>query len=186
MDNLIRAYDGALSDQQCDYLVDMFEKHYALHENQINAKGQTLTRINLMANKYTPFKEDLEYLSNVFMSGVKKYKDDLNLQKFQFPPKFSLEAMKIKRYEKGGKDSFPFHIDANDLETSKRFLVMFIYLTNNEKGQTTLKTKDDLFISPCKKGTILLFPPYWPWVHQGEEPIHESKYILGSYLHYVE
>jgi hypothetical protein len=63
---------------------------------------------------------------------------------------------------------------------------MFIYLTDNEKGETTLDVKDDLFVSPCKKGTILLFPPYWPWVHQGEKPINESKYILGSYLHYVE
>jgi len=186
LDNLIRAYEGALSDQQCDYLVEMFERYSALQEKQTNANGQTLTRINLMASKYSPFKEDLDYLSNVFTRAVRKYKDDLDLQQFQFPSKFSLEAMKIKRYEKGGKDSFPFHIDVNDLETSKRFLVMFIYLTDNEKGETTLDVKYDLFVSPCKKGTILSFPPYWPWVHQGEKPINESKYILGSYLHYVE
>ena len=186
MDNLIRAYDDALSDQQCDYLVEMFEKYSALQEKQTNGKGQTLTRMNLMESKFSPFKEDLDHLSKVFMSGVKKYKDDLDLQQFQFPKKYGIEAMKIKRYESGGQDPFPFHVDVNNLNNSIRFLVMFIYLTNNEKGETTLKTKDDLFVSPCKKGTILLFPPYWPWVHQGEEPIKESKYILGSYLHYVE
>ena len=185
MDNLIRAYEGALSDEQCDYLVDMFEQHSALHENQVNANGQTLTCLNLMGSIHSPFREDLKYLSNIFISAVRKYKDDLGIQHFQFPTKFTLEAMKIKRYEPGGHDSFPAHVDVSNLENCKRFLVMFIYLTNNQMGQTTLEVKDDLFVSSCKKGNVLLFPPYWPWVHTGEEPVQDSKYILGSYLHYV-
>ena len=208
MDNLIRTYEGALSDEQCDYLVDMFEQHSALHENQVNANNQTLTCLNLMGSSHSPFREDLEYLSNIFMSAVRKYKDDLGIQHFQFPTKFTLEAMKIKRYEPGGhdsfpphvdvsnlenckryqpggRDSFPAHVDVTNLENCKRFLVMFIYLTNNQMGQTTLNVKDDLFVSSCKKGNVLLFPPYWPWVHTGEEPVQDSKYILGSYLHYA-
>ena len=55
----------------------------------------------------------------------------------------------------------------------------------NNKGQTTVKPKDDLFVSPCRKGSIILFPPYWPWAHQGEPPIETPKYILGSYLQYA-
>jgi hypothetical protein len=120
------------------------------------------------------------------MDAVKKYKEDIDIQPFQFPAKFALEAMKIKRYQPGGQDSFPSHVDVNNLETSKRFLVMFIYLTDNQKGQTTLNMKDDLFVSSCKKGSALLFPPYWPWVHAGEKPVQDSKYILGGYLHYAE
>jgi hypothetical protein len=120
------------------------------------------------------------------MSASRKYKDDLGIQQFQLPPKFALEAMKIKRYQTGGHDSFPSHIDVTNLENCKRFLVMFIYLTNNKKGQTTLNVKDDLFVSSCKQGSIIMFPPYWPWVHSGEKPVQNSKYILGSYLQYVE
>jgi hypothetical protein len=188
MDNLIRVYDDALSIKKCKYLVDMFERYPELHEHQVNADGQTLTRINLMAYKRisNPFSEDLEYLSNVFMRAARKYKDDLGVQQFQFPPKFALEAMKIKRYQPGGQDSFPAHVDVTNLENCKRFLVMFIYLTDNQRGQTTLNVKDDLFVSSCKRGSILLFPPYWPWVHSGEKPLQDSKYILGSYLHYAE
>ena len=36
MDNLIRTYEGALSDEQCDYMVAMFEQYPALHEEQAN------------------------------------------------------------------------------------------------------------------------------------------------------
>ena len=186
MDNLIRTYEGALSSEQCEYLVDMFEQYYWLHENQVNSNGQTLTRLNLMGSSDSPFREDLEYLSNVFMGAARKYKDDLGVQQFQLPAKFALEAMKIKRYNPSGRDSFPSHVDVNNLENCKRFLVMFIYLTNNQEGRTTINVKDDLFVSSCKKGSILLFPPYWPWVHAGERPVKTSKYILGSYLHYAE
>ena len=186
MDNLIRVYKEALTDDQCEYLVSKFESHPELHEKQVNADGQTLTRLNLMGSRDSPFAEDLELLSNVFMGAVRKYRDDIDIKPFQFPAKFALEAIKIKRYLPSWHDSFPAHVDVNNLENCKRFLVMFIYLTDNQKGETTLETKDDLFISPCKKGSVLLFPPYWPWVHAGEKPEETSKYILGSYLHYAE
>ena len=134
MDNLIRTYEGALSDEQCDYMVAMFEQYPALHEEQANGPHQSLTRLNLMASNHSPFREDIDYLANVFMAAVRKYKDDLGLEPYQFPEKFSLEAMKIKKYEPNSQDGFPNHIDVNDLETAKRFLVMFIYLTDNAKG----------------------------------------------------
>jgi len=25
----------------------------------------------------------------------------------------------------------------------------------------------------------------WPWLHAGTKPIDKPKYIIGSYLHYV-
>ncbi len=181
MDNLIRVYDGALGDKQCDYLIDMFDRYSALQEIQVNAYGQTLTRMNLMADKFSPFKEDLEYLGNVFVGGVRKYKEDIGILPSQWPEKYTLEAMKIKKYEHNGQDSFPTHVDVNSLDNCKRFLVMFIYLTDNEGGETLVQD----FVSPCKKGSIIIFPPYWPWLHSGEKPIDTPKYILGSYLHYV-
>ena len=186
MDNHIRVIPEALSEEQCDYLVERFERYPALHENQVNANNYTLTRLNLMGSRFSPFKEDLEYLSNVFLAGVREYRTQLELQPYQFPSKFSLEAMKIKKYSPNGLDGFPNHVDVNDLETSKRFLVMFIYLTNNVKGDTTLSPKDDAFTSKCRAGNMLIFPPYWPWIHAGEQPANTTKYILGSYLHYAE
>ena len=61
---------------------------------------------------------------------------------------------------------------------------LFIYLNNNEKGQTVVNPKDGKFVSFCTRGSILLFPPLWPWMHTGMSPIDTPKYIVGSYLHY--
>ena len=64
-----------------------------------------------------------------------------------------------------------------------RFLVFFLYLTTNEKGGTVFPSISDI-VSPCRQGSLLMFPPAWPWLHQGMKPIIQPKYIVGSYLHY--
>ena len=200
MDNLIRIYDNVLSDEKCSYLVNKFEEHSNMHEIQDCGQGKTLTRINLMSSPDTPFRNDLDYLSNIFMESVERYKKDCHIQPFQFPVKFGMEPFKIKRYLPNTTDEFPYHVDVNDYVTARRFLVMFAYLTNNDAGQTEIRTKleykepdyvgwpsgkDSLVSSPCKQGSILLFPPLWPWMHKGVAPAKTAKYIIGSYLHYV-
>ena len=89
------------------------------------------------------------------------------------PEKFGVEAFKIKRYLPNTTDEFPEHVDVRDRSTARRFLVMFAYLTNNEAGETEISVKSEysgpdyeekrkrsFIISPCKQGSILLFPYY--------------------------
>ena len=119
------------------------------------------------------------------MENVERYKQDCNIQPFQFPDKFGIEPFRIKRYMPDTTDEFPAHVDVKDRPTARRFLVMFAYLTNNEAGQTEIDCMNMNMTSSCKQGSILLFPPLWPWVHRGVAPAKNPKYILGSYLHYV-
>ena len=198
MDNLIRIYDNVLSAKKCDYFVNKFEAHSELHEVQNNSRGKTLTMMNLMNSANTPFRNDLNFLGNLFMESVEKYKHDCQIHPLQFPEKFGVEAFKIKRYLPNTTDEFPEHVDVNDYATARRFLVMFAYLTNNEAGETEISVKSEysgpdyeekrkrsFIISPCKQGSIILFPPMWPWMHRGVAPAKTAKYIIGSYLHYV-
>ena len=143
MDNFIRIYDNVLSAEKCSYFVSKFEKHSELHEIQDCGKGKTLTMINLMSSADTPFKNDLNFLSNIFMESVEKYKKDCHIQPLQFPDKFGVEAFKIKRYLPNTTDEFPVHVDVRDRNTARRFLVMFAYLTNDEAGQTKINIKSD-------------------------------------------
>ena len=205
MDNLIRIYDDVLSENKCSYLVNKFEEHSNMHEVQVTGNkttgqsgNKTLTRLNLMKSKDTPFRKDLDFIANIFMKNVEKYKRDCSLKSFQFPKEFGLEPFAIKRYLPNRNEEFPPHIDVSGIPYAARFLAMFIYLVNNDDGQTEislkseykgedyeLSRKNSLISSPCKQGSILLFPPYWPWVHTGVAPVRTAKYILGSYLHYV-
>ena len=183
MDNFIRIYNDVMTNEKCQYFVDKFEAHPEMQEIQNNSQGKTLTMMNLMNSPDTPFKEDLNFLSNLFMENVEKYKKDCRIKPFQFPDKFGVEAFKIKRYLPDTTDEFPAHVDVRDYATARRFLVMFVYLTDNYAGQTELEVLSGS--SPCSRGSILLFPPMWPWIHAGKAPVKNPKYIIGSYLHYV-
>ena len=54
------------------------------------------------------------------------------------------------------------------------------HVNDNERGETYFPKLN--ISSPCKKGSILIFPPLWPWLHGGAKPINKSKYIVGSYF----
>ena len=186
MDNLIRNYSDVLTPEKCQYFIDKFEAHPEMQEGQNNRDGATLTQINLLQAPDTPFKEDANFIFNVLMESVESYKEDVLINSsLQWPEKNGIEPPKMKRYLPDTSDEFPDHVDVLDYKTAKRFLVMFIYLSDNERGATKIQMKDDLYISSCKKGSIVIFPPLWPWLHAGQRPIYEPKYIIGSYLHYV-
>ena len=202
MEKYIQVYHDVISQEKCQYFIDKFEAYPEMQEVQNNSsiydivmqelqntKGATLTQINLMKSADTPFREDLDFLGETFMKYVEKYKEDCDIKSFQFPKKFGVEPFKIKRYLPDTTDEFPEHVDVLDYATARRFLVMFIYLNNNVGGSTELPLKSQYdnhkFVSHCTQGSILIFPPLWPWIHAGRKPLNEPKYIIGSYLHYV-
>jgi hypothetical protein len=89
----------------------------------------------------------------------------------------------MKKYLPNDKDEFKNHVDVQDHASARRFLALFLYLDDNEAGQTTF---DDMGITvDCIKGRLLMFPPTWNYLHAGLKPVKKSKYIVGSYLHYL-
>ena len=117
------------------------------------------------------------------MAQVEKYKNDINIKPYQWPQKFSIEPPKMKRYLPNNYDEFRSHVDVTSRTNCTRFLVMFLYLANNKNGKTIFPNLD--IEIECKQGSLLMFPPMWPWLHAGQKPTRTSKYIMQSYLHYV-
>ena len=178
MDNYIQIYKNALDDSYCDELIKKFENN----QDQIEVYDQDpvcFSQINLNGNLW---KDDVDKLVKVFQKHIIQYKKNCDITNQMWPNDFVYEHIRMKRYLPNGKDQFLPHTDAWDYESSKRFLVFFIYLDNNERGETAFP---QLGIgSPCTKGSLLMFPPLWPWLHAGAKPIKKSKYIIGSYLHF--
>ena len=94
-----------------------------------------------------------------------------------------LEPVRMKRYLPNNYDEFRSHVDVTSRTNCTRFLVMFLYLANNKNGKTIFPNLD--IEIECKQGSLLMFPPMWPWLHAGQKPTRTSKYIMQSYLHYV-
>jgi hypothetical protein len=157
MKKYIKVYDDVLPEQLCKTLIDKFELSKDQH-----------------------IKTDLY---NALKPYIAKYKEDCKITKTQWPEKYGFEQIRFKRYLPNDKDEFKSHVDVGDYASARRFLVFFLYLNSNFDGRTSFE-EYDMQVYP-KAGRLLMFPPTWTYLHTGHKPKLESKYIIGSYLHYI-
>ena len=182
MNNYTKVYHNAIDKIFCKHLIDKFEEN--TNQQEKYQKGaMSFTQLDL--GKYENWKEESGYLKQSLLNVVSQYANELNIGINQWPVKYGYETLRIKKYFPNGKDQFGTHVDVNNYDNARRFLVFYGYLNNNKKGATVVNPKDDMFVSDCKQGSVLVFPPMWPWLHEGKMPVDEPKYIIGSYLHYV-
>ena len=179
MEDYIRVYENVISSNWCDALIEKFEDFDDQHE--VFDDQRFFIQINFAKDVLWQYESD--YLSKILLEQVKKYEKDVNVLN-QWPSKYTLEPIRMKRYLPNQKDNFPSHVDVTGTDNNSRFLVMFLYLSDNEKGETIFPQHH--FTSKCKQGNILIFPSLWPWLHSGNFPVDTPKYIVGSYLHYVD
>ena len=179
MNNLIKVYDNVIDKEYCNELISKFENNEQLHE-KFDSEGMVFTQINIQKIGWV---SDNNIIKKVFTANVEKYKNDYEISEQQMPLTCVLEPVRMKRYLPNNYDEFKPHVDVNQKANCTRFLVMFLYLADNKKGKTIFPNLDVEI--ECKQGSLLMFPPMWPWLHAGTKPINESKYIMQSYLHYV-
>lgn len=179
--SLVRIYDDVVSDEVCEAIVSKFEANPD-HQEKFEDTDVSFKQIDMMKHKGV-WAVDMASLMNDMFDCVSKYKEEINPI---WPERTSFESFRIKKYEPN-TDQFSQHVDCTNLANSKRFLVFFLYLTDNDKGATVVEPiGGEPVVSPCKKGSVLVFPPFWNFPHRGEMPVKTPKYIVGSYMHYTK
>jgi len=181
MKKYIRTYDNVLTKDQCQQLVQKFE---ASGDQQVRTELENhrhFTEINI--NHHKDWEGFVLGLYDKFKPYVERYKKDCNIQFNQWPEKYGFEQMRFKKYNADGVDEFKSHVDVGDYNSARRFLVFFLYLDDNEQGQTGFD-EYDIKVQP-EPGRLLMFPPMWTYLHTAYKPVKKPKYIIGSYLHYI-
>ncbi len=184
MEKWIKTYPKIFSKEECTGLIEWFE---VLDESkqlvQTKLKGhREFDEVNLNDFREQSLKVQLDVYKR-FDDILEKYKQDVKVHKKALPEKSAWEEIRIKRY-RSGVGNFLDHVDVGDYISARRFLVFFVYLNDVKEGGETEFPTLDLQVSP-KCGTILVFPATWTFLHRGNVPISNDKYILGSYKHYV-
>ena len=184
MEKWIKTYPKIFSKEECTGLIEWFE---VLDESkqlvQTKLKGhREFDEVNLNDFREQSLKVQLDVYKR-FDDILEKYKQDVRVHKKALPEKSAWEEIRIKRY-RSGVGNFLDHVDVGDYISARRFLVFFVYLNDVTEGGETEFPTFDLQVSP-ECGTILVFPATWTFLHRGNVPISNDKYILGSYKHYV-
>ena len=174
-------YQPTIPVKFCETIIELFEsKNQALIRR--DNKVQQFTEMNL--NTAAP--EMAHYLAATsVMKAVETYTDrHMPFGDRFFPELYGLEELRVKRYNEG--DYFDQHVDVGDLNSSKRFLAFLFYLNDEyEGGETLFKTPESMLIRPTK-GNAVIFPPTWQYPHTGTKVTKGTKYIMSTYLNYVD
>ena len=185
MDNMIRVYENVLGQEFCQKLIDKFEAS----DNKTVWNDYRKFSDTLLLENPEYWRDEIPVCLDAFTQIIEKYKNDLpwpDQHKTLFPKEYTLEGIKLKKYSPNDIDEFPWHVDVTTGETCLRFLAFFIYLDDNDAGETEfVEGRTSSLLVKCVSGRAIVFPPMYPWVHCGRKPVKKPKYLLQSYLHYV-
>ena len=78
-----------------------------------------------------------------------------------------------------------WHCDADNFNTSRRMLVVTLYLNTVEEGGETEFLYQSMRIPPVQ-GTLSLSPAAWTHTHRGNPPLKGNKYIITTWLEFTE
>lgn len=178
LSHFVRVYPGALDPDACAGIIERFE---ASPEDHLVHSGEHYRFAEVNVTRSWP--EAHRTAFDGIFPHFSRYAQDTGLDK-EWPLNMAFEELRLKRYLPNDSDEFPDHVDVHDYASARRFLVAFLYLNDVAEGGATEFPAWEQAVRPTA-GTLLMFPPLWPWLHAGRKPISGPKYILGTYLHYI-
>ena len=187
MTNFIQRTSGALSQQECDAVIDFFESNKERHfagtsgaQQTTNPKNKIDTEIIINLKELCENKK-LEPVGRVLYDAWGEY-----TQKYPFLSKVTSwridHKFKIQKYNPN-EAYFVEHCENDggvDGDMERRLIALMVYLnTVSDGGQTHFPTQNISF-SP-KVGDVLMWPAYWTHPHHGIPSPTQTKYIITGW-----
>jgi hypothetical protein len=181
----IRTYDQDLDPQLCRQMIGSFA---GLERFQLrNGRG---VRRGLEDSAWTEL--NVSRLSDAAFQGMFRRQIDRALERYNrdielaipIPNSPVFANLTLKRYRPGHQEQFQLHFDAIN-HVANRYLVLLWYLNDVELGGETRFPQLDVTV-PARTGRLLMFPPYWMYQHEGLPPLTGDKYIISTYLLFID
>ena len=186
--NFIGVYDNYITKQECDKAIKLFE-----NQNKFN---NTLNRMNF-ENSPILQKQDKQFFAGE--NNMDVWWEDLKPMMLNFDMAWNHYVQQTGARESYGQDKFIYtrlkiqktlptegyhvwHIEhGSTFEMQSRAFVFSIYLNDVKEGGETEFLHFSQRVKP-KKGRIVIWPAAFPYLHRGNPPLSEKKYILTSWM----
>lgn len=190
-DEYIYVKNNSLPTEICDYLINLFQ-HDASH---LVYKGTTMNGISDAKKTFDlKLKPEINKHDNFMFEeltlNINKYFENIN-SKYHYQI-ISLENINDSGYQiqkyVSGQGLYSYHHDSDSFhKTHKTFnktrILSFIwYLNDVADGGETEFLNGRLKVKP-EMGKLLIFPATWTYMHRGNVPISEDKYIVTGWLY---
>ena len=181
----IAEFPDALSKAACERIIAQFEREPGKGPGVIfTPDGRE--QVDLALKRSTDYlikpDSDTEWLEiDRLLSGTLQRALQVYTKQFRLLPNLPTTfcAFQIQRTQVG--ESFGWHAD----EDRRRRLAIIFYLNDDFVGGETEFELQDFSYKP-RRGSLLLFPPYWTHVHRGREVEQGTKYIATAFLLHAE
>tara|TARA_B100001029_G_C15053035_1_gene452211 strand:- start:1057 stop:1683 length:627 start_codon:yes stop_codon:yes gene_type:complete len=192
-DPYIFCLDNTLSKQECQDIINKFEKDIDKTRQGVVGKGLDLAIKNsrdLQISSLKNWQKEDELFFKIISSTLNKYYEHLNfghnftsfttgeLYEF-FPSKEDVTdtGYQIQKTDPG--KGYVWHHDARFDKDKSRELTYILYLNDVDEGWTQFYNGNQ--IEP-KAGRVVIFPATWTYLHQGYPP-KQTKYLMTGWLH---
>ena len=189
IDNFIGVYDNFITKQECDKAIKFFETQ--------NKFRKTLNRVQ-SENESTLRKQDKQYFANG--TNIEFWWDNLKTLIVNFEMAWKHYLQNTGAVDAYGED-MPFHFSSMKIqktlpsqgyhvwhiehsrgfEMESRAFVWSVYLNDVKEGGETEFLHFSKRVKP-KKGRIVIWPAGFPYLHRGNPPISNEKYLLTSWM----
>jgi hypothetical protein len=181
----IRTYDHDLDAKLCQQMIGSFAglERFQLRNGRGVRRGledSAWTELNVSRLSDPAF---LAVFRRLIDRALERYNRDIELA-IPIPNSPLISNLTLKRYRPGQQERFQLHFDAIN-HVANRYLVLLWYLNDVEQGGETRFPQLDVTI-PARAGRLLMFPPYWMYQHEGLPPLSGDKYILSTYLLFID
>lgn len=196
LSNFIYHAENAFSDDFCDMLLNLFDKKEQENQTEVgsmmggvNFDVKNTTELNLynfpdLVTHDNFFSVINDHLSNRFLGNLPHHHTFPAEFKI-FPGNNTYETCQIQKYKKGEGHYSSWHIEIENLTSSKRVFSMIVYLNDVEVGGETEFLYPKIKVKP-KKGSLVIFPSSYPFVHRGVKPVSHDKYIIATWIVYTD
>ena len=180
--NFIEIYDDALSLENCDKLIDYFNKSPQVEGVVGEGIVDNLCKksIELENSNFTSHEIVFSWISPTLKEYtdryVEKYTPLKHMGKWGVDDGFTL-----KKFE-GEDEGFKSWHTENDIRNPYRILVWMFYLNDAQSGT-------EFFHHPkieSKRGRLVIWPAGWTHYHKGVTPNKGIKYIMSGWYSFKE
>ena len=188
MTNFIQHTSSALSQQECDAVIDFFESNKERHfvgttgGSQIDDSLKKIdTELYVLLNELVENKR-LEPVASALRNAWEEYCQTYPFLRKGLASWRIANVFKIQKYNPN--EAYFYEHCENDGERDgtmeRRLIALMVYLnTVTDEGQTRFPTQNISF-SP-KVGDVLMWPAYWTHPHYGIASPTQTKYIVTGW-----
>ena len=119
----VRTYDQLVDADLCQRILEAFGKSNGEYIDREQRPSFTELNLTNRLRAKDPLWSDIHVkLEDAFVDATQIYMEELDLGP-DFPSKYCFEELRLKYYQNNGHDQFKNHVDVQDYNSARRFLV---------------------------------------------------------------